>query len=125
MAEVGAVEARGLAVARVQDRRVAEDVEVDLLEREVVDLVGPGGLLEPLVARPAAPGAADELELAADQPVEPLGVVPLHRLHQLVLEAGQLVDEDVRRQIRHLSAPPALGAPTARRRGSDDLRSRT
>src|SRR5438876_7837280 len=71
VAEVGAGEARGLAVARVQDRRVAEDVEVDLLEREVVDLVRACRLLEPILARPAPAGAADELELAPDQPLEP------------------------------------------------------
>ena len=90
VAQVAAVEARDLAVARDEHGRVAVHLGVDLLVRELVDLVRPCGRLEERLTI-ELPGRALERELGREHLLEPLDVVVRDGLREIVSELDELV----------------------------------
>src|SRR4029079_3160762 len=117
VAEVAAVESGDLAVARDEHGRVAVDLGVDLLVRELVDLVGParGGKERVTVE---LPGRALQRELRSEHLLERTDIVLGHRARELVGELDELVAHGRRHPVSILSGDSLASSNAYRTTGS-------
>ena len=105
MREVASVEARRLVVPRHQHSGVAVDLRIDLLVRELVDLVRTGCRLEERLPVQLAGGSLQR-ELGREQLLEPVHVVLGHRACELMLELDELVGDGDAHPASILSGAP-------------------